>query len=462
MNQSMSDTIAAISTAKGKSALSVIRISGPKTFELLAKIVKSKINFEKLQLKESKKVFRKMYKANFYDENRLIDEGMICLFKAPSSFTGEDMAELYCHGNDFIVSQVLESILRYCRLATKGEFTLRAFLNRKIDLTQAEAIANLLSAQTKKAQKAALLQLEGRLKTNISSILSDITKLRVIFELAIDFVEDEVPEFDIENLLKDIDDIIFRLQSLINTAHDGIVVQNGIKICLAGAPNVGKSSIFNAFLQTERAIVTPIPGTTRDYIEEAFALSGYLIRLFDTAGIRDSQDTVEKIGIERSLSLIQTADIVFYVTTNEISEDINNEFLALLPPSKTIKVINKADLLTYEQQENFVKQAYVLCSAVQGKEVDGLKNLKEKLLANFNNIDDELENGVITNSRQLSCVKNCLDSVLKAKEGLLNENGIDFVAFDIQQASNALENIIGRISNDDILNKIFDNFCIGK
>ncbi len=459
-NLNINDTIAAISTAKGKAALSVIRISGDRTFDILRDVVKSSICFSELNTK--KKFFRKLYKASFYDNNRLIDEGMICLFKAPASFTGEDMAELYCHGNDFIVTQVLEVLLRQCRIATKGEFTLRSFLNRKIDLTQAEAISNLLEAQTKKAQKAALMQLDGRLKSNINSILEEIISLRVLFELAIDFVEDEVPDFDNQNVLDKIDMIISKLQELIDTAHDGIIVQNGIKICLAGSPNVGKSSIFNAFLQTERAIVTPIPGTTRDYIEEAFALSGYLVRLFDTAGIRASEDTVEKIGIERSLELIKSSDLVFYITTHEVSEDINEEFLALLPPEKTIKVVNKADLLNEKQKKSYAHNDFVLCSAVNTGNFDGLKELKDKLMSSFKNIDTELESGVITNARQLSCVKTCLDNIKKAKEAIQNDSGLDFIAFDIQQASDALENIIGRVSNDDILNKIFDNFCIGK
>lgn len=449
------DTIAAISTAKGKAALAIIRISGDDTFDILKKVSKTLINFDKI----NKNQYKKMYKASFYEENRLLDEGMLCIFKAPNSFTGENMAELYCHGNDFIVNQVLESVLRYCRLAEKGEFTLRAFLNRKIDLTQAEAISNLLEAQTKKAQSAALFQLEGRLKNNISIILDKIIELRIIFELAIDFVEDEVPDFNLKNIEQKMSDIISLLNDLINTAHDGIIVQQGIKVCLIGAPNVGKSSIFNSFLETERAIVTPIPGTTRDYLEEVFALSGFMIRLFDTAGIRESDDCVEKIGIERSLELIKSSDYVFYISTVDISEELNQEFLGKLPKQKTIKILNKSDLLTEDNVSEYINQGYIKCSTVTN---NGLNDIKIRLLQEFKNIDTELESGIITNSRQLACVKKCCDNMLKAKEALLYDSGLDFIAFDIQQASYALEEIIGKVSSDDILNKIFDNFCIGK
>ena len=451
-NLTQSDTIAAISTAKGKAALAIIRVSGASTFEIIQKITKTHKNFNSLK-------YNKMYKAVFHDNQTKIDEGMICLFKSPMSFTGEDMAELYCHGNDFIVSQILESLLQFCRLADKGEFTFRAFLNRKIDLTQAEAIGNLLNAQTRKAQKAALMQLEGRLQKNIKNILDKLTNLRVIFELAIDFVEDEVPEYNNISIKVKVEEVLRDLNTLIDTAHDGIIVQEGIKICLAGAPNVGKSSIFNAFLETERAIVTPVPGTTRDYLEEAFALSGFLIRLFDTAGIHESDDHVEKIGIERSRELIKTADLIFYITTHDTDCKINDYFLSHLPSEKTIKVLNKSDLISKDDYEKWEAEEYVLCST---KSKDGLTNLKSKLVSVFKNVDTEMEAGIITNSRQLACVKKSYESLLQAYDAINNNIGVDFIAFDIQQASSALEEIIGNISYDDILNKIFDNFCIGK
>ena len=440
------DTICAISTPRGNAALAIIRISGNETLHIVKQVTKTKVSLLK---------YNKMYKTTFYESERVLDEGMICLFKAPKSYTGEDMAELYCHGNDFTVSQVLESVLKYCRLAEKGEFTFRAFLNRKIDLTQAEAVGNLLNAQTKQAQKAALLQLEGRLYHKIKSTLDKLIELRILFELAIDFIEEEVPEFDSDKILIKINSILEELQVLINTAHDGIIAQEGIKICLAGAPNVGKSSVFNAFLETERAIITPIPGTTRDYLEERFSLNGYLIRLFDTAGIHESDDLVEQIGIERSLDIIQKADLVFYITSPDIDEKTNDDFIKSLPQEKTVKVLNKADLLP----NRAMIHDYVLCSTITK---DGLNDLKKDIISRFKNIDTELESGILTNARQLACVKNSYECLLKAKNAVQNEMGIDFITFDIQQASYALEEIIGRVSSDDILDRIFSEFCIGK
>ena len=384
---------------------------------------------------------------------------MIRLFKAPRSYTGENMAELYCHGNDFIVSQILEVLLKYCRLADKGEFTFRAFLNKKIDLTQAEAIGNLLTSQTKNSQKSALIQLEGKLYHKIKSILDKLNDLRILFELAIDFIEDEVPEYNYEKILSIIDDISTDLNQLIVKAPDGIITHDGLKVCLTGAPNVGKSSIFNAFLEKERAIITPIPGTTRDYLEERFVLNGFLIRLFDTAGIQETTDVVENIGIKRSYEMINNADLVFYITSKEIDPHDNETFLTELPIEKTIRVINKSDLLDNNEKELWKSDGYILCSTLKENGIDEIKN---HLSSCFNNIDTEFESGIITNTRQLSCAKACFYSLEKAKDSLIKGLGIDFVAFDIQQASNYLEEIIGKVSGDDILLKIFQTFCIGK
>ena len=539
----ISDTIAAIATPKGKAALAIIRISGSKTFEIIKKIAKISLPPHSWRGKGGGKYnvgatlavarinkgrgepypydlstnvkwkYHRMLRATFHHESKVLDEGMLCLFKAPKSFTGEDMAELYCHGNDFIVSQILQCILQHCRLAEKGEFTRRAFLNRKIDLTQAEAIGNLLNAETKKSHEAALLQLEGRLYKKIKSILDKLTELKIIFELAIDFIEDEVPEYNPLAVENKINSILNELKTLIDTGQDGIIITEGIKVCLIGAPNVGKSSIFNAFLETERAIITPIPGTTRDYLEEAFSLDGYKIRLFDTAGIHESDDPIEKIGIERSKKLIQEVDLVFYISDPSIEENVNQYHLNCIPKGKVIKVLNKADLLkpysphihgdtsssphihgggkggdstdafmlsVGSQEERFEvpqictdgthkcvpyshmgeeHKGYTPCST---KTKDGLEPLKKELLSRFKNIDEEMESGIITNTRQFSAVKNAFHHLSKAKESFQSDIGVDFIAFDIQQASSFIEEIIGKISPEDVLEKIFENFCIGK
>ena len=471
----VSDTIAAISTPRGKAAIAIIRLSGAEAHKIVKYVtspsctkfgdVDTSSVTDDLEMQlcdkkcaESKLKFNKMQKTTFYYNSEKLDEGMFCLYKAPKSYTGEDMAELYCHGNDFIVSQVLECLLQHCRLARKGEFTHRAFLNRKIDLTQAEAIGNLLNAESQKAQKSALLQLEGRLYNKIRDLLDSLTELRILFELAIDFVEDEVPDYKPEIVVEKINNLLYELSSLIDVGQNGIFVQNGFKICLTGAPNVGKSSMFNAFLQTERAIISHTPGTTRDYLEDTFYLNGFLIRLYDTAGIHESLDPVEKIGIRRSKQLLKEVDCVIYITDPSIDESINQCQINWLPENKLIRVLNKIDLIT--QPLDFQKwKGYIPCSTITK---DGLSELKQILLSKFDKIDSEMETGIISTARQLSCVKNAYKYLAKAKESFQKGTGIDFIAFDIQQASNFLEQIIGKVSEDDVLTKIFENFCIGK
>ncbi|MCL2063728.1 MAG: tRNA uridine-5-carboxymethylaminomethyl(34) synthesis GTPase MnmE [Candidatus Cloacimonetes bacterium] len=453
-----SDTIAAIATAKGKGALAIIRLSGSESFEVMEKIVSQPTRYTNILRGEN---YKKLYRASLHDEGQKLDEAMFCLFKAPNSYTGENMVEIYCHGNNFIVSQILECLLRHCRLAEKGEFTYRAFLNKKIDLTQAEAVGNLLNAETKNAQKAALYQLEGRLYHKIKELLDRLISLRIIFELSIDFVEDEVPEYEPGSILDKIESLLNDLKTLIETGHDGIIMQEGVKICLYGAPNVGKSSIFNAFLETERAIVTPLPGTTRDYLEEGLSFSGYKIRLYDTAGIQGTKDLIEILGIERSKKCIEEADIIFYISDPSIENDVDQRLLTALPEEKVIKVLNKADLIDFDEKKRdfLLKKDSILCSTVTK---DGLNELKKAIISRFKNMDMEIKSGIITNSRQLACVNKAYKSLMKAKEAIENDNGLDFIAFDIQQASNELEEIIGKVTPDDILSRIFEDFCIGK
>jgi len=435
----ITDTIAAIATPIGNAALAIIRISGPQTFNIVKNITKSNI-----------KKTRHLYKTTFYNNNTILDHGMLCLFTAPKSYTGEDMAEFYCHGSQYITSQLLETILQYCRPAERGEFTLRAFLNKKIDLTQAEAVGNLLTAKTVKAHQAALAQLNGQLYQRIQQLLDLFTDLRVTFELAIDFIEDEVPDFNTIVITEKIDHLLGELKTLADTAQNGIIITQGLKVCLIGPPNVGKSSIFNAFLQTSRAIITEIPGTTRDYLEEEFSLDGYLIKLFDTAGIRDTSDPIEKIGIQKTQEIITTADLIINVQDSTSSPEECGENI--------LRVINKTDLMPTDTINKYTEKGYIPCSATQP---NGLDTLKTELLSRLKTVDIE-NNGIITNARQLSCVRNSYECLLKAKEAMLAGNGYDFIAFDVTIASSHLEEIIGKVSTDDVLSKIFSDFCIGK
>ncbi|MCL1827690.1 MAG: tRNA uridine-5-carboxymethylaminomethyl(34) synthesis GTPase MnmE [Candidatus Cloacimonetes bacterium] len=366
------------------------------------------------------------------------------------------MCEFYCHGNDFLVSQLLETILIDCRLAERGEFTMRAFMNKKIDLTQAEAVGNLLKVQTKEAQKAALWQLEGKLYSRIDGVLEKIKALRIILELAIDFAEDEVPEYNPADIERQMNEIFNDLSCLKTSAHTGIILTNGLKVGLIGSPNVGKSSIFNAFLEKERAITSNIPGTTRDYLEESFDLNGYLIKLYDTAGFQETADFVEQKGIERSREIIAGSDLVFHIISADIADD---EGIAMEITAPVIKVINKVDLLSAEKVNSYVQMGFVPCSTV----IDGgLNELKRVMLSQFPSIDSSADTTFLTNIRQLACVEKALESMHRAMTSTRQNIGIDFVAFDIQQASRACEEIVGSVSSEDILEKIFNNFCIGK
>jgi len=278
-----SDTICAISTPAGISGIAVIRISGPKALEYVDLIFRGKKTLKDL---DSHKVIY----GKIHSNTEMIDEVYVSVFKKPHSYTGEDVVEISCHGNTFIANRILELLLINARLADPGEFTQRAFLNDKIDLTQAEAVGDLLQAKTKKSHKAAIEQLRGSLHGKIDTLLNKITSLRTLLELEIDFMEQGLEETDRSKILEDLNNLRRELNELADTGNEGLILKEGFMLSLVGAPNVGKSSIFNSFLETERAIVTPIPGTTRDYLEEAISLNGYLVRLFDTAGIRETSD----------------------------------------------------------------------------------------------------------------------------------------------------------------------------
>ena len=444
------DTISAIATPHGLGGISVIRVSGKDTVKIVSEIFSA--NLENTE--SHKAIFGKI---TF--EDQIIDEVLITIFRTPNSYTGEDVVEISCHGNPFITNRILEILLLKTRHADPGEFTQRAFFNNKLDLTGVEAVSDLLEAKTKISHRAAIEQLEGSLFKRIDKLLKKLTEFRTLLELEIDFSEEELPEKNLEKLRDDIADLKAELEELALTGDEGMILREGLKVSLVGAPNVGKSSIFNRFLETERAIVTPIPGTTRDFLEEAISIDGYLIRIFDTAGIRKSKDEIEEIGIQRTYEIIQNSDRVLFITSEDENSDEYNKLTEMIDESKIVKVLNKADKLTPEIINKFKEKGYIPCSAV---EENGLLELKEKLVSDIKISTEDLHSGILTNTRQISAVKRALDSVSKALKSLENKMGFEFTAFDLKEASSCLEEIIGRITTDDILNKIFDNFCIGK
>lgn len=446
------DTIAAQSTAVGKGAIHIIRLSGADAIRICDKIFKANKTLAETPSRYA--TFGKIYAGE-----QLIDEVLVTIFRAPYSYTGEDVVEISCHGNQYIAAQILENILQFARLAEPGEFTQRAFLNNKLDLTQAEAVGDLLSASTRFSHKIAIDQMEGRLKQKISNILDIITEIRIALELEIDFPEDYQESISMEDIDSKISRLRKDLEILVKSGRDGMILRNGYRVSLVGRPNVGKSSIFNSLLDSERAIVTPVPGTTRDYLEEAIALSGFLIVFYDTAGLRDSEDPLEKLGMARSMDIIDKSDLVIYVTDSELQDYEINKLEETVKDIKLLKVLNKTDIIAPNLISEYLQQGYIPCSTVVS---DGLNELKAALLQEINIKPEEFEVPPLTNTRQLAAARKALIELLQFQETLKAEGSVEFLAFDLLQVSQALEEITGIITTDDILEKIFSSYCIGK
>lgn len=445
-----SDTIAAISTPPGVGAISIIRVSGSEAIGVVQKHFSRSLD---------KIASHKAMHGYITAAGKILDEVMLTVFKAPQSYTGEDVVEISCHGNLFIANQILELLLREVRLAEPGEFTQRAFLHNKLDLTQAEAVADLINAKTRASQQAALQQLKGALHNRIAGLLEELSEYRTQLELEIDFVEQDVPEIDPEALKDKLKNFYTKLEDLIHSGEEGTILREGFRVGLVGAPNVGKSSVFNAFLKTERAIVTPTPGTTRDYLEEVISLKGYLVKLFDTAGLRETDDPVEKIGVQRTYEIVRSCHKVLFIADSPQSMEEYEDVIHFIPPENIIEVINKTDMMDKSTLNNFIKDGYLPCST-QTK--TGLDALKEKLLDLIKVQDTDLGAGMLTNIRQISAARRALSAIENAVTSIDDKLGVEFTAFDLKEASTSLEEIIGKVTSDDILNRIFDNFCIGK
>jgi len=318
-------------------------------------------------------------------------------------------------------------------------------------------VNDIIQAKTKKSQQLALNQLEGKLYKRIAKLLEKLSHYRIQLELEIDFLDDDVPDINLEELHQEL--LLFKadLEKLVISGEQGRIIREGLKISLIGKPNVGKSSLFNKLLESERAIVTPIPGTTRDYLEEVISLDGYLVRIFDTAGIRETSDTIEKLGIKRSKEIIDGSDFVLYITDSTDSNEEYNNFVSDIPAHKLLKVLNKVDIIPAEKLINYPD--YIQTSTFNQ---EGTNKLKESLLTKITLSDSELNSGLLTNSRQILAVKEAITSIAQAADSIDADMGYEFTAFDLKEASAHLEEVVGKITNDDLLNTIFSNFCIGK
>ena len=444
------ETIAAIATPVGVGAISIIRVSGTNAVPTVDFMFKGKIRLENAQS-------HSVHYGKIFDKySNLIDEVLVSVFKAPHSYTGENSVEISTHGNPLILEKILENLIEQnIRLAEPGEFTKRAFLNGKIDLTQAEAVIDVISSRTEASLNGARNQLNGLLSQKVAGLRADLIYSSSFVELELDFAEEDVEFIKRDELINRINLIITEIDLMLKSYSFGKVIRDGVNVAIIGAPNVGKSSILNYIVKEARAIVSEIPGTTRDVIKEDVSIDGILFRLFDTAGLRISDDTIEREGISRSLTVLKDADIILAVTDEPTREKIFAEIDFEINPDKIVSVLNKIDIVK-PSNHNF----HVLISAKTGEGMTELfKELKEKAIGV--EIFSE-KTALVTNIRHFKCLsdakKNLENSLLSIKSGLSGE----FIAQDLREAENFLNEIIGVVTSDDILNNIFRNFCIGK
>ncbi len=450
--------IIALATAPGRSGVGVVRISGPKLENIIWALFKKTLTPRQatvLTLRDA--------------SGRVIDQLLAIYFTAPASFTGEDVVELQCHGGP----QLLELVMKRCLILGKnegliiaqpGEFTLRAYLNNKIDLAQAEAIADLIDAQSEAAVLGAARSLQGAFSDDINSLIEDITQLRILVESTLDFPEEEIEFLENAQARSRLEAVSSKLATLRQGAQQGKILRDGIELVLAGAPNVGKSSLLNRLAGEDVAIVTPIAGTTRDRVKESIILDGVPMHIIDTAGLRDTNDELEAKGIERSWGAIRLADLVIFLqdanSQNDTVDELREQILREIPPKcPVLEVGNKADLLEGVHLKNRLNQEISLISTKTG---EGVEALKSKILTTIG-WGGTQEGAILARRRHLDCLDRAADHLHKSEEFALNGNSsLELFAEELRLAQNQLGQITGKLLPDDLLGKIFTQFCIGK
>lgn len=451
----MNDTIVALATAQGISAIAVIRLSGKESIVITEKIFSGK--------KLTDQPSHTIHFGNLKDGQRVIDEVLISVFKEPNSFTKENSVEISCHGSPVIVKEIIKVLLKNgARLAEPGEFTKRAFLNGRFDLAQAEAVADLINAETDNARQAALNQMRGGFSKEIERLREELIHFASLIELELDFGEEDV-EFAKRDDLKD---LILKIQSylqlLITSFDQGNVIKNGVPTVIAGKPNAGKSTLLNTLLNEERAIVSEIAGTTRDVIEDEMVLGGINFRFIDTAGLRETQDVIEKIGVERTHEQMKKASLIIYMIdlANANLEDIESEekhLEALGIPY--IKVGNKLDKANPQLMSMLKDKGFTFISAASKTNI---QELKDRILSHFNVSTVKTGDVMVTNLRHYQNLVQTYESLARVLDGMDQAITGDFLAMDIRQALHYLGEITGNITTDDLLDNIFSKFCIGK
>lgn len=441
----MKNTIVALSSGAIKSAISIIRMSGPDSFNILKNIFSNKQDYQA----------NKIYFGYIKDKEEVVDEVLVSTFLAPHSFTGEDMVEISCHGNLYIVSKIIELCLSFgAKMAERGEFSKRAFINGKIDLVEAESINDLINANNKQAIKLALNGLKGNTSKYVEKLSADLLDLISQIEVNIDYPEyDEVEELTHLSVLPKLIEMENTLNQVIKDTQKGYLIKEGLNTVILGKPNVGKSSLLNALLKQDKAIVTDIAGTTRDLVEGKIDLNGITLNLIDTAGVHEVNDKIEKIGIDKTLNVLKDAHLVLLVLDNSKNlTDEDNYLLDLTKNYNRIIVFNKNDLNSLNQFPDSVN-----ISALN----HDLKQLEDKIKEKFKDLDYNDE-PLLFNARQLGLLKNALNNVIQAKQQASKGQVIDIIAIDIQSAYKNILEILGQSSNLNLLDNIFSKFCLGK
>ena len=452
----LNDTIVAQSTPQGEGAIGIIRLSGKDSIKITNKLFPSK------DLSNVKS--HTIHYGNLEYKNSIIDEVLVSVFIEPNSYTRENIVEISCHGSSFIIKKILSiTVLLGARIADKGEFTFRSFLSGNIDLSQAEAVSDLISSNSENSHKMAINHIKGIFSKKIKQLRKDLINLSSLLELELDFSEEDVEFANRDKLETLLDEIVSFNNMLLDSYKLNNVIKDGINVLILGKPNVGKSTILNSLLEDDKAIISDIPGTTRDVLEDTITIGGNLLRFIDTAGIRETNDKIEKIGIKKALQQVEKAALILYVIDleNSSSKSIQSELDSNFLKNKNIIIVgNKNDLkIKKEVNEYFINNSLIQISAQKNEDIINLKNsLNSFIKENLVNSDSS----IMINERHFAALNNVNKSIFNVKKNLKNKSNTDLLALDIKYALTHLGEITGEISNDEVLGNIFSKFCIGK
>lgn len=460
------DTITAIATAMTNSGIGIVRISGEEAFSIIDRIYRSKKGDKKLSQQKSHTV----HYGYIFDGEKIIDEVMVLIMKAPNSYTAEDTVEIDCHGGTLVMKRILETVIKYgARPAEPGEFTKRAFLNGRIDLSQAESVIDVINAKNDFALESSIHQLQGKVKEKIKEIRGKVINEIAFIESALDDPEHFSMDGYGEKLMNIMKQVSAEVEALLASSENGALLKEGINTVIIGKPNAGKSSLMNVLLGRERAIVTDIAGTTRDVLEEQINLNGITLNIVDTAGIRDTEDIVEKIGVDKAKEYLLNADLIIYVVDSSTELDKNDEeIISMLSDKKAVILLNKSDLLqvTSEEvlrevlEEKKIEKQVISISAKERTGIDKLEDtIKEMFFQGEISFNDEI---YITNVRQKTALQSALQSFQLVQQSIENDMPEDFYSIDLMSAYEELGSIIGEAVGEDLVNEIFSKFCMGK